>query len=229
MVVLDPTFCRSSSWSLWCFLILLFSPRAGKWVRLPGTSWGVCGLGYDRTPSAWEGGSLPGAARVFSSLLLYCYGVCVRSGEAGIVVFNLGAVAVKQMCSAGAPQKFLFVCLFVPNLFSVCLLFLSIIPAHSHSPPGSSKESMFPLSTFQNWDKCCKSLENEEGGVDVLIGVWAQNVLIGDSHLKKPVQNRTMEWWSQKERKNGGKGYWERCDTSEVRHSTLTAEQCSPL
>lgn len=45
-------------------------------------------------------------ASLGDSVGLYCCGVCGRSGETGTVVFKLGAVAVKQMCSAEAPQKF---------------------------------------------------------------------------------------------------------------------------
>lgn len=80
---------------------------------------------------------------------LYCCGDHGCSGEAGTVVLNLGAVAVKQMLCV--EQRHLRRVFFVPNLFASCPLFLiiiqaAIIPVHSHSLPGGSKKSMLPLS-----------------------------------------------------------------------------------
>lgn len=117
---------------------------------------GCLWIGYDCTPSAWEGGSLAGAASVFSSLLgwfcdsvgLSCCGVCGRSGETGTVVFQLGAVAVKQMCSAGAPQKFSLLLFFL-----ICFLSALCFWASSQHIPtpllAAPRKACFPSPQFR--------------------------------------------------------------------------------
>lgn len=108
-----------------------------------------------------QGRKEPGWCCVFpvaslgDSVGLYCCGVCGRSGETGTVVFKLGAVAVKQMCSAEAPQKFSLL------LFLICFLSALCFWASSQHIPtpllAAPRKACFPSPQFRigrNAAKC---------------------------------------------------------------------------